>query len=83
LKSVLVNKSLVNKSGDQLAIGDTVIRVRNKEMGKIKAFFEPTPQSPAGSVGIMWSGRSEIEEVSPADIGAAFVEPPEAGALHR
>jgi hypothetical protein len=67
---------LVNQSGDQLAIGDTVVHVRAKEVGKVKAFFEPTPHSPTGSVGIMWSGRSEIEEVSPADIGAAFRRPP-------
>jgi hypothetical protein len=73
---VTVEFVLVNQSGDQLAIGDTVVHVRAKELGKLKAFFQPTPQNPTGSVGIMWSGRSEIEEVSPADIGGAFRRPP-------
>jgi hypothetical protein len=40
---VTVEFVLVNQSGDQLAIGNTVVHVRAKEVGKVKAFFQPTP----------------------------------------
>jgi hypothetical protein len=63
---------LINQFGDELAIGDTVVHVAINHTGKIKAFFKPTAQNLTGTVGILWSGKSEIEEVSPADIGAAF-----------
>jgi hypothetical protein len=63
---------LINQSGDELAIGDTVLHTATHHLGKIKAFFRPTVQNPKGAVGILWSGKSDIEEVSPADIGAAF-----------
>jgi hypothetical protein len=63
---------LINQFGDELAIGDTVVRKATNRVGKIKAFFKPTVQNPKGAVGILWSGKSDIEEVSPADIGAAF-----------
>ena len=45
---------------------------RHHHVGKIKAVFRPTAQNPKGALGILWSGNSDIEEVSPADIGAAF-----------
>jgi hypothetical protein len=63
---------LINQFGDELAMGDTVVHIATNHMGKIKAFFGPTAQNPTGTVGILWSGKSDIEEVSPADIGAAF-----------
>jgi hypothetical protein len=63
---------LVNQFGDQLAIGDTVVHTATHQVGKIKVFFEPTVENPRGAVGILWSGKSNVEEVSPADIGAAF-----------
>jgi hypothetical protein len=50
----------------------SVVRKATNRVGKIKAFFKPTVQNPKGAVGILWSGKSDIEEVSPADIGAAF-----------
>ena len=63
---------LINQFGDEIAIGDTVVHIATNHIGKIKAFFKPTAQNPTGTVAILWSGKSEIEEVSPADIGAAF-----------
>ena len=63
---------LINQFGDELAIGDTVVHIATSHLGKIKAFFRPTAQNPAGTVGILWSGKSDIVEVTPADIGAAF-----------
>jgi hypothetical protein len=63
---------LINQFGDELAIGDTVVHIATNHVGKIKAFFRPTVQNPKGAVGILWSGKSDIEEVSPTDIGAAF-----------
>ena len=58
--------------GDELAIGDTVVHSGTDHVGKIKAVFRPTAQNPKGALGILWSGNSDIEEVSPADIGATF-----------
>jgi hypothetical protein len=63
---------LINQFGDELAIGDTVVHTATNHVGKIKAFFGPTAQNPTGTVGILWSGKTDIYEVSPADIGAAF-----------
>ena len=63
---------LINQFGDELAIGDTVVHSATDHVGKIKAVFRPTAQNPKGALGILWSGNSDIEEVSPADIGAAF-----------
>ena len=63
---------LINQFGDELAIGDTVLHIGTNHVGKIKAFFRPTAQNPTGTVGILWSGKSDVDEVSPADIGAAF-----------
>jgi hypothetical protein len=63
---------LINQFGDELAIGDTVVHIDTNHIGKIKAFFGPTAQNPMGTLGILWSGKSDVEEVSPADIGAAF-----------
>jgi hypothetical protein len=63
---------LINQFGDELTIDDTVMHLGTNHLGKIKAFFGPTAQNPRGTVGILWSGKSEIEELSPADIGAAF-----------
>ena len=63
---------LINQFGDELAIGDTVVHTATDHVGKIKVFFRPTAQNPKGALGILWSGKSDIEEVSPADIGAAF-----------
>ena len=65
---------LMNQFGDELAIGDTVMHTVTHHAGKIKAFFRPTIQNPKGAVAILWSGKSDIEEVSPADIDAAFKE---------
>jgi hypothetical protein len=64
--------ALINQFGDELAIGDTVVHIATSHVGKIKAFFRRTAQNPTGTVGILWSGKSDIEEVLPADIGAAF-----------
>ena len=64
--------ALINQYGDELAIGDTVLHGATNHVGKIKAFFRPTAQNPKGALGILWSGNSDIEEVSPADIGATF-----------
>ena len=63
---------LINQFGDELTMDDTVIHIATNHIGKIKAFFGPTAQNPRGTVGILWSGKSEIEELSSADIGAAF-----------
>jgi hypothetical protein len=63
---------LINQFGDELAIGDTVVHSATDHVGKIKAVFRPTAQNPNGALGILWSGNSDIEEVSPADIGATF-----------
>jgi hypothetical protein len=63
---------LINRFGDELAIGDTVVHAATNRPGKIKVFFRPTVQNPRGAVGVVWSGKSDVEEVSPADIGAAF-----------
>ena len=63
---------LINQFGDELAIGDTVLHIATNHLGKIKAFFRPTAQNSTGTVGILWSGKSDVDEVSPADIGAAF-----------
>jgi hypothetical protein len=49
-----------------------VLHSATNHVGKIKAFFRPTAQNPKGALGILWSGNSDIEEVSPADIGATF-----------
>jgi hypothetical protein len=64
--------ALINQYGDELAIGDTVLHSATNHVGKIKAFFRPTAQNPKGALAILWSGNSDIEEVSPADIGATF-----------
>jgi len=63
---------LINQFGDELALGDTVVHAATNRVGKIKVFFRPTVQNPKGAVGILWSGKSDIEEVWPADICAAF-----------
>ena len=64
--------SLAALSGVLLAIGDTVLHSGTDHVGKIKAVFRPTAQNPKGALGILWSGNSDIEEFSPADIGATF-----------
>ena len=59
---------LINQFGDELAIGETVLHIATNHLGKIKAFFRPTAQNSTGTVGILWSGKSDVDEVSPADI---------------
>jgi hypothetical protein len=45
---------------------------RHRPRRQNQSVFRPTAQNPKGALGILWSGNSDIEEVSPADIGATL-----------
>jgi hypothetical protein len=64
--------SLIDQFQKKLKVGDTVLRADTNQVGKIEAIAEPTAQNPKGVLMVLWSGKSISEEVSPAEIGAAF-----------